>query len=192
MPSIQAPITAASGSSLGDCIAPAAYQLTPSCRNRGVVAFTFFGVLIPFASVAVEVFLRGCSETLFDPLPTVWHGIFATAVPLINVIIFWRTSRDPIRWPRALRFLNAIALGSATYFCVTFLPLLPIGILAILAVGLGLLVLGPYFGLVAAFKCRKYLRESASGHPITVRWSLPVSLIGFVLPLVVLGGHDVR
>src|SRR5688572_12360216 len=64
--------------------ASGAYLLMPAPRNRGMVWLVIFGVLLPFASVGAEVLLRACSDTLFDPLPTIWHGLFAVSVPIIN------------------------------------------------------------------------------------------------------------
>ena len=133
------------------------------------VVFFLFCVAVPAASVLFELAGRLCSDALFDPLPTGWHVLFALAVPVANAWVFVLTGRPntpagptrAARPPVALGHLNAVALGSAAYFTVLFAPLTPIALPGIALMGLGLLPLGPLFGLVGAIGCRARLRRRA-------------------------------
>lgn len=55
--------------------------------------------------------------------------------------------------------MNALAIGIASFYTLLFLPLLPISVLAILAMGLGLCSLSPLFALIATIMLRHQLRD---------------------------------
>lgn len=70
------------------------------------------------------------------------HWGFYTVALLNGLVVFWGSSTDPRT--RFVQFiLRAIGFSYVLYFFVLFLPFLPLSIVAIIAVGLGFLLLAP-------------------------------------------------
>ncbi|HEX8915794.1 MAG TPA: hypothetical protein VF796_25795, partial [Humisphaera sp.] len=161
-----------------------------------------FGIGIPVVAVLLEALFSACSGLIFDPLPTPWHALAAGAVPAANALVYLRAGRPGAGRSAPLRFANALAIGSALYFCVALGPLVPAGILGILAVGLGLLLLSPYFALIGALACRSRLNRFAAieaavaGGPAVSsppRWRrAAVFLAGAGIPLAAMGVPEAR
>src|SRR6185369_15329173 len=61
-------------------------------------------------------------------------------------------------------FLNVAVIGVSLFYSIVYLPLLPMGILALMF-GVGLLPLAPYLSLVAGLMMRRQLRLVASTTP---------------------------
>ena len=53
--------------------------------SRGGVPLMLFGVLLPLATIVIELVYRMCSQEIFDPIPTPWHLALALAVPVGNL-----------------------------------------------------------------------------------------------------------
>src|SRR5688572_21600794 len=96
------------------------------------VSFVLFCVIIPLIANGLELFGRACSATLFDPLPTPWHALLALLVPVTNFVAYLQTRTPVLSARRRLRFFLGASLGSSLFFCITFLPALPVGLVGII------------------------------------------------------------
>ena len=143
------------------------------------------GFWLPAAVVLVELTTRMCAETFFDPLPTALHTACVAAVPILNALVLWRLPREQSL--ASLPWLNGIAFGVSALYALTFLPIVPIGVFALLLVGLGLLPLTPLIAFIAAWRIRVRVRRLVPN-------SRRAFLVGALAPmalLVVVDAHRV-
>ena len=171
----------------------------PSVEAPVTLVFTgLFGIILPAATIAIELYTHMCAEVFFDPLPTFWHALLVGLAPAANLVLVWLLVRSrpvPLRAPFVL---NAVAIGVSCFYALLFLPLAPLAFVAVLFYGLGLLPLAPLGGFVSALLLRRALRRrvraSGSARSIPRVWSgialaavtivlieLPVSLTGLGL-----------
>ncbi|MFN0318382.1 MAG: VIT domain-containing protein [Burkholderiales bacterium] len=127
-----------------------------------------------------------CAEAFFDPMPTAWHVLLVLSVPASNFWI-WRQLRHgaptQLRWAA---FANGTAVAVATFYSLLFLPLVPIALVAIIAMGFGLLPLAPLASLISAVLLRHAFVKTHGG--VAFRRYF---LSGIAAGLVVLMGLDV-
>jgi hypothetical protein len=147
-----------------------------AAKPAGGLGLILFGVILPTATIAIELTTHICTDTFFDPVPTFWHVLLALSVPAANCaasITLARGGGDlPSRlWP--LGALNGVAIAAGVYFAVLFLPLLPLAIVAIVVLGLGLLPMSPLFGAIAAVVARYRLGALAESSGRPLRGTLP-------------------
>jgi hypothetical protein len=115
-----------------------------------------FGVFFPAAVIAIELVMKLCAQSLFDPMPTYGHVAVVTFVPACNYLI-WAALEYERRWgARWLAFANGAAIAIASLYALLFLPLLPIAIVAVVA-GIGFLPLAPLAASLSALSLRKAL-----------------------------------
>ena len=124
------------------------------------------GVVLPLVTLGVELTTRMSAETFFDPLPTWLHVLLVALVPAANAAAWWAARRESPRHLRRIALANGAAIGVALFYTILFLPLTPIGLIAISFYAMGLLPLTPLFALVAAFRLRFSLARLA-GQPCT-------------------------
>jgi hypothetical protein len=119
----------------------------PAVRKPpGGFAFVF-GILLPGATVLIELATRMCASTFFDPMPTWMMALLVGAVPVANLLL-WRhlqTPRDASKW--LVRLFGA-AISVSAIFILVMLPLYPISVIAIIYMGLGLLPFAPLFAVI--------------------------------------------
>src|SRR5262245_15218392 len=97
------------------------------------------GVALPLVTLGVELTTRMNSETFFDPLPTPFHVALVALVPAANTLVWWvARPPEPPRLPW-IAFANGAAIGIALFYTLLFLPVLPIGLVALAYFGIGLL-----------------------------------------------------
>jgi hypothetical protein len=122
------------------------------------VFYYLFAVALPLATLLFEL-LRGlCAEFLFDPLPTLWHILLVVWVPAANLFVGIQLYRGTERL-RPVAWANGSALGVSLFYCLLFLPLVPIGFIGILFFGAGFLLLAPLFSTLAAIFARLRINE---------------------------------
>jgi hypothetical protein len=102
------------------------------------------GVLLPLFTIGFELFTRLCAEALFDPLPTLWHLALVTAVPVLNLKLWWMRRRDQ-HVGRGWLFAAGGSLAISLNYVLLLLPVYPIAALGIIYFGLGLLAFAPLF-----------------------------------------------
>ena len=101
----------------------------------------FSVVLLPLAALFVELSMRACRESFFDPLPTLLHIPLVAAGPAYWILT--RRFAGTPRGRRSLAFLCGMAAVAGAGYSLAFLPLLPLAVVGILLFGLGLLPLAP-------------------------------------------------
>ncbi len=152
----------------------------PQLGPLALVWVALAGILLPLGTLMIEGLTGICAATLFDPIPSLGHGLLVALVPLFNAILWlalWR--RSPRRRP-LLGLLAGLAGGISLYYAVQFLPFTPLAILGI-PVGIGLLPLSPLLAYLAYFTLRGKLRTQArlAGPGVLRTW--PGLLAAFVL-----------
>ena len=150
--------------------------------------FTLFaGVILPAVSITVEATTHICADTFFDPIPTIWHLLLVIFVPLAQLQVWFAIRRVAADRLALAGFLNAVVIGISVFYSIVYLPLVPIGTLALLF-GLGLLPLAPYLSLLGALIMRRQLKKIAATYP---RRSFSIKarglLAGLALTTVVIG-----
>ena len=121
--------------------------------------FFLFGILLPCISLGVELTTHMCAEEFFDPMPTVWHVFLVAFVPVSNAFLLYARGKDLVEYRSLLGITNGVTIGIATFYTLVYLPLLPIGIIGIIFVGLGFLPLTPVLALIASLVGRKHLHQ---------------------------------
>src|SRR5215831_7074170 len=117
------------------------------------------GVVYPALVIGIELATHLCAQTLFDPMPTIWHAIAIVFVPASNLLI-WKKLEAGWRWNvRWLAFANGAAIAIAAVYALLFLPLAPLAVVGIL-VGVGLLPLAPLAAFASALKLRAELARA--------------------------------
>lgn len=122
----------------------------------------FAGVILPAISITVEATTHICAESFFDPLPSTWHLLIVIFVPLAQLQVWFAIRRGSPEGLRLAGFVNAAVIAISFFYSIVYLPILPIGVLAVAFVGLGLLPLAPYFSLIVAIVMRYRLTQIAS------------------------------
>lgn len=133
--------------------------------HPGPNRFSFFaGVIMPAISITVEASTHICAGVFFDPIPTIWHLMLVIFVPLAQLQVWFAIRRRDAHRLALAGFLNTVVIGISAFYSIVYIPILPMGILALL-LGVGLLPLAPYLSLVAGLMMRRQLRLVASTTP---------------------------
>jgi hypothetical protein len=133
-----------------------------------------FGVALPAIAIAVEVLSHLCADTLFDPLPTIGHVFVALAVPVTNAFTLGAVLRREGNRLDALELAQGFVLAVSIVYGLTFLPLLPLSMFAILFFGLGILGLTPILCVIGSWRglrALKRLRASLGRPPRRLGWA---------------------
>ena len=131
----------------------------------GVQQFLLFaGVIMPAISITVEATTHMCAETFFDPIPSTWHLMLVTFVPIAQLHVWFTIRRGTAQNLRLTGWLNALALGVSIFYAFVYLPLMPAAALTLLFI-IGLLPLAPVLSMVAALVMRQHLAQMAAKAP---------------------------
>ena len=153
----------------------------------GVASFLVIGlgVVLPIVTLMVEIMHHMSGEVYVDPIPTLWHVLLILIVPLANLMV-WGMVVAPLTGisPKALGWLNGIAIGIAFFYTLVFIPWVPIGVLGIPMMGYGLLPLAPLLSFLMAIWLRRwmssFLRQSV-GCKLPGLWG--GACVGFAMAL---------
>ncbi len=128
-----------------------------------------FGVLLPLITLGVELTTGMNGAAFFDPLPSIFHIFLVGLVPLANFAVWLALRRGTTARLGKLALVNGCAIGVALFYSILFLPLLPIGAVAVVYFGIGLLPLTPLITLIAALRCRVHLARFADASQLRTR-----------------------
>ena len=119
----------------------------------------FFGMIVPLLAVLVELAFRFSTDFAgINPLPTPWHVVLYLFIPA-SVAFSLLVQRNRIaRLAPVAMCCNGIALIVALAFTLKMAPLLPVSLIALFALGFGLLGLSPLLALITTLRCVGYLR----------------------------------
>jgi hypothetical protein len=152
--------------------------------DDGVLSLVL-GVWAPALTVGVELATRICAEAFFDPLPTVWHVLAVSLVPLGNLLIWLELSGRRTIGLQHLAFANGTAMAIAGVYALLFVPLMPMAILGLIVL-LGALPLAPMVAFVMSIR----LRVKLGAHAGATRIRTPF-LAGLAAGIAALAALDV-
>ncbi len=146
------------------------------------VVVALFGVVLPAFTLGFELYTRWCTTELFDPVPTIVHGILIGGVPAANLLAYFATRRRTPELLRTAAFINGMALGVSFLYSLIFLPLVPAGLIGILFFGIGLLPLSPALSFSMLLIMRDRLKRAhPAGNVMARPWlGAAVVLVAFV------------
>jgi hypothetical protein len=155
---------------------------TPAVRTKGWRWAMFFGAVLPLVIALFEILTGFCGGVFFDPVPTVWHGILVLSVPVLNG---WLLTKGFGASPMLRGAAAGWAIAVSLFYALLFLPLLPLSVLALIAMGMGLLSLSPIF---AAWASWRIMRRSRDGvvMPWVFKRGLRFGIAGATLALLIL------
>ena len=137
-------------------------QVALLTRKKGWSWALVFGVIMPLLVAIIEILSGFCGGVFFDPVPTVWHSLLVLSVPLVN---WWLLTKGRAAGAMAQGIAAGISVVVAIFYGLLFLPLLPLSILAILAMGLGFLSLTPVFAAIAVWLGLRFIWRKAEKPP---------------------------
>lgn len=135
---------------------------TPTPTSSGTLGLVF-GTGLPVAAILIEVITGWCAGALFDPLPSFAHLLLASAVPIVNLLL-WMLLRNDMAGPKWVAVAGGAAIVVAGTYALLFLPILPIATIGILFLGVGLLPFAPLFAMIATIRWMKRIDE----------WTVPI------------------
>jgi hypothetical protein len=147
------------------------------------IAWLLPGVVLPLVTLGVELTTRMNSEAFFDPLPSAFHVVLVALVPLANLAVWLAARRlSPVAHLGKLALANGCAIGVALFYTILFLPLSPLGAIAIAYYGWGLLPLTPLIALIASIRLRLHLSRAAgrAGTPARLWPGLAMAMVALI------------
>lgn len=124
-----------------------------------------FGIVLPVVTLFVEMVWAWCAQALFDPLPTLFHAIMISIVPIANLLALLVRNGHYRASAGKILFLNGIAIGVSAFYTILFIPVMPIAAVAVIW-GIGLLPLAPVLSLIAAIMCRRAIPRPVITDPM--------------------------
>jgi hypothetical protein len=146
----------------------AGYRPLPACDKAAVRKNGWFGraaawtcgVVMPAAVLVFEMISSFCGSVFFDPAPMWWHAAWIAMVPTVNAWLLLGGSRGGEKTKGAAA---GFVLVTALFYGLLFAPLIPLSVIALLAIGMGLLSLTPIFAAITTWRIgRAARRESAN------------------------------
>ena len=120
-------------------------------KPPGWVVFTL-AVFYPLFTIGFELFTQMCAESLFDPMPTIFHKILLLIVPLANFLVWKQLRSKRILNIRSLMLLCTISIGVSGFYTLIFLPVTPFAVVGIIFFGYGLLPLAPLVSFIMGIR----------------------------------------
>lgn len=161
---------------------------TPSQRDqrpkRWIWGVALAGILLPVVAATVELTMRLCSSTFFDPCPTKWHFVLWAIIPLASALTIWAYLRNEPKWVTPITVMVGASLGIAVVYSLLFLPLLPFSLIGLLMLGIGACGFSPFLAVMASVSCSHRLRDmrvnSQERHARLVRWAAVIAVVPLV------------
>ncbi len=155
---------------------PPAALPVPIPGGRALAAF--LGVLLPAFTLGFEL-STGMAREFRNPIPGPGHVALIALVPiahLLTLLALRVSGRRPSL--RLVAHLNAFACAIGVAYALFFLPITPFAVMAILAIGLGLLPLAPLLSVIAALCLHAALRRAARARGARLPACWPAFLAG--------------
>lgn len=143
-------------------------------------------VVLPAFAIVIEVVMRICADTFFDPLPSIGHVFVVAVVPLANAFSVRALRRQSADRLGAVIFAQAFAVAVAAVYTLLFLPLVPLALVAVILLGLGLLALAPALSLAGSVWLLLQLRRMRAARGLSAWRTLAGGLVVGVGALLVL------
>jgi hypothetical protein len=151
----------------------------PPAAPRPTTFVLILGVIYPAIVIAIELASHMSAQAFFDPMPTHVHALAVALVPAGNLLVWLNLRKLAPRRLRWVAFANGGAIAISAVFAFLYLPLLPVGVVAIIF-GIGLLPLAP----IVSFACAVALRARAracnsdpSGRPFAAGLAAGIALL---------------
>ena len=141
-----------------------------SVVNRPGWLLLILGIIYPSGVILFEWISRFCAGIFFDPLPTPGHLLLVLLVPVANGLLWWHLREERWRSLQLLHWMSSVAIGVAIYYSLIFLPLVPLGVIAVMFYGVGLLPLAPIAALVVAVILYKRFTRHHSQEMSSTSW----------------------
>lgn len=128
-------------------------DIKPAPLSTGLGFLAIGGSILAALAILVEVFTHECAVFFIDPIPTIWHLLLVTLVP-IGTLYGWISAQKSSSPPRWIQGLTAFCLGIALYYSLLFVPILPVAAVGVIMLGLGFLPMAPMLsagGALAAY-----------------------------------------
>jgi len=143
--------------------APYGYSDRFHTYTRGGTAwFTLYAITLPLIALLVELTTRVCTNSIFDPIPTLGHTLCVAFVPATYLFGLILIKRQILPWPRTLLIATGAAAGISLVYIMPFVPLLLFSVVGILFMGIGLLPFAPLAAFFGGLSIRKRLKKLAS------------------------------
>jgi hypothetical protein len=109
------------------------------------------GVILPTITLIVECLFHLCAGVYVDPIPSWWHVTAIAFVSGANFIGWLKLIKgeSETRW---LPFVIGASIGVSMFYAAVFAPMVPMGVVMIIALGLGFLPLAPVLAFLAAIR----------------------------------------
>ncbi len=128
---------------------------------KGKILLAIFGVVLPLVALVVELQLRVIARGYFDPFPSTGHALLFALIPLSNALVLISMSHIRNEHYAFLTLLNGMAAGIASTYAVMFIPLIPVSLLWVFALGIGLLGLAPLISIFTTHHAGRIICELA-------------------------------
>lgn len=149
-------------------------QGLPVKRANGFRRFIkgLFGVALPLGVLVFEMLSSFCGSTFFDPVPTIWHALLVAMVPVVNG---WQMLEG--RGADGLRSVaTGMALVTALFYGLLFLPIIHLSLIALIFLGMGLLSLTPVLTAIATWRIgRDTMRAAVDERKYKTGWRIGVA-----------------
>ena len=116
-------------------------------------------MILPLITLGLELTTGICADSFFDPLPTPIHIVLVALVPATNYLLWRDIKRGKSNHLQLLNISNAVAIGITSFYALVFAPLIPVGVIAIIFFGIGLILLSPLIAFIVAIILRRELRN---------------------------------
>ncbi|MBX9690379.1 MAG: hypothetical protein K2X27_26935 [Candidatus Obscuribacterales bacterium] len=144
------------------------------------VLMVFLGILGPMACLVIESYLHFCALIYFNPIPTPFFSFLVALVPLSNIFSLSVYKKGSLAVLRYASILNGFAVCVSLLYAIAFLPLAPLGLAFIVAMGIGLLVFAPFFSFCVMLKMRRKITARMKEFGAT---ALPLDICASILLL---------
>lgn len=142
-----------------------------------------FGVVFPALVLVFETVCSFCGSVFFDPVPTWWHFLLISTVPLTNA---WLLKGGDGPNERLKGAAAGVALAVACFYGLLFLPLLPLSVIALVFL-IGMLSLAPILAALVTWLIARRARGDSSNKTAFVAGNR-IGICAGVLALLALEG----